>query len=149
MTDDMDALHPDSKALHADRPLNRTRAVTAPIWQTSTFWAETDEEFLDMATRPRHDMFYTRYGNPTHSQVAAVVAALEGGEEALVTASGGASPHSCHSMQPSIIMRVTLLNSSQLHVEMGLMFISKTSEVLFGKPSCRCSTSLRACRCAA
>jgi hypothetical protein len=53
------------------------------------------------------------------------------------------------SMQPSITMRLTLLNSSQLHVQMGLMFISKTSEVLFGKPSCRCSTSLRACRCAA
>jgi methionine-gamma-lyase len=91
MSDDRDDLLPDSLAIHADRALNRTRAVTPPIWQTSTFWAETDEEFLTMATEPRHDQFYTRYGNPTHSQTAAVVAALEGAEAGLVTASGMAA----------------------------------------------------------
>jgi methionine-gamma-lyase len=32
--------------------------------------------------------FYTRYGNPTHKEVEATVAALEGGETALLTSSG-------------------------------------------------------------
>jgi cystathionine beta-lyase/cystathionine gamma-synthase len=32
--------------------------------------------------------FYTRYGNPTHKQAEATIAALEGGEAALVTGSG-------------------------------------------------------------
>ena len=41
-----------------------------------------------MATAPRHDRFYTRYGNPTHTQAEAVVAALEGAEAALVASSG-------------------------------------------------------------
>src|SRR3954471_2409264 len=88
MTDHRDDMFADTRLIHADRDLNDTRAVTPPIWQTSTFWAETDEEFLEMATAPRHDRFYTRYGNPTHSQVAAVVAALEGAEAAHATSSG-------------------------------------------------------------
>jgi methionine-gamma-lyase len=41
-----------------------------------------------MATRPRHPRFYTRYGNPTHERVARLVARLEGGEAALMAASG-------------------------------------------------------------
>ena len=41
-----------------------------------------------MATQPRHPGFYTRYGNPTHERVCAVLADLEGTETALLTASG-------------------------------------------------------------
>src|SRR5947209_1861249 len=41
-----------------------------------------------MATTPRHAEFYTRYGNPTHKQVEAVITSLEDGEAALVTGSG-------------------------------------------------------------
>ena len=63
----------DTLAIHADRELNDTPAVVAPIWQTATFSARSAEEFLTMATEPRHDRFYTRYGNPTNSQAAAVV----------------------------------------------------------------------------
>jgi methionine-gamma-lyase len=81
-------LLPDSVAIHADRSLNDTPAVSPPIWQTSTFQADTPEEFLRQATEPRADRFYTRYGNPTHTQTAAVVAALERTEAALVMASG-------------------------------------------------------------
>ncbi len=88
MADAHDDLSPDSRAIHADRDLNDTRAVTPPIWQTSTFWAASEDEFLAMATEARHDRFYTRYGNPTHSQVAAVVASLEGAETALLASSG-------------------------------------------------------------
>jgi methionine-gamma-lyase len=89
--DSRDDLAPDSLAIHADRDLNDSHAVAPPIWQTSTFWADSGPEFLDMATAPRHDRFYTRYGNPNHSQVEAVVAALEGADAAMVTSSGMAA----------------------------------------------------------
>jgi methionine-gamma-lyase len=59
-----------------------------PIVQATTFAASTSEQFLDAANRSFTDEFYTRYGNPNHSQVAEVVAALEGAERAVVTASG-------------------------------------------------------------
>lgn len=78
----------DSIAIHADDPFNSTPAVSPPIWQTSTFGADSEEEFADMANRPRHDRFYTRYGNPTHTQTAAVVAQLEGAEAAMLSSSG-------------------------------------------------------------
>jgi methionine-gamma-lyase len=88
MSDRPSDLLPDSVAIHADRNLNETTAVTPPIWQTSTFRADTPEEFLHQASDPRADRFYTRYGNPTHSQVAAVVAALERTEAAMLAGSG-------------------------------------------------------------
>ena len=83
-----DDLQPETITVHADRDLNETTAVAAPIWQTSTFKGRSAEEFLTMATEPRSDRFYTRDGNPTHSHPAAVIAALEGAETALMTASG-------------------------------------------------------------
>ncbi|HEY8448124.1 MAG TPA: aminotransferase class I/II-fold pyridoxal phosphate-dependent enzyme [Thermomicrobiales bacterium] len=77
-----------SLAIHADDPIEQTASVAPPIHQTSTFAAETDEEFAAMATEPRHPRYYTRYGNPTLARAEAVIAALEGAEAALVAASG-------------------------------------------------------------
>jgi len=77
-----------TKAVHASREHNRTHAVTSPIWQTSTFHADSSEHFAEIATAARPAEFYTRYGNPTHRQAEAVIAALEGGEAALLAASG-------------------------------------------------------------
>jgi methionine-gamma-lyase len=91
MTDRHLDLSPESLVLHADRELNETTAITPPIWQTSTFGASSAEEFLARATEHRGDRFYTRYGNPTHSQTAAVVASLEGAEAALMAGSGMAA----------------------------------------------------------
>ena len=78
---------PGTKAIHADRDA-RHGAIVPPIVQATTFAAETNEAFLDAANRAFTDDFYTRYGNPNHTQVAEVVAALEGAERAIVTASG-------------------------------------------------------------
>jgi methionine-gamma-lyase len=78
----------DTTAIHADRDLNETSAVAPPIWQTSTFRGRSAEEFLLMATEPRADHFYTRDGNPTSTQAATVIAALEGAETAMMAASG-------------------------------------------------------------
>lgn len=77
-----------TRSIHSDRELNSTRAVVPPIYQTVNFWSEDLPAFADTAVEPRGSVFYTRYGNPNHSQVAAVVAELEGTETALVTASG-------------------------------------------------------------
>src|SRR5262245_37734222 len=79
---------PDTLAIHADAGLEPDSAIAAPIHQTSTFRARSAAEFAEMATRPRHERYYTRYGNPTLARCEAVIAALERAEAALVTASG-------------------------------------------------------------
>lgn len=77
-----------TRAIHAGKGENRTRAVTPPIWQTTTFSADSSEHFAEIATAVRPAEFYTRYGNPTHKEVEATIVALEGGEAALLTSSG-------------------------------------------------------------
>lgn len=79
---------PQTAAVHAASELNRTTAISPPIWQTTTFSAESAEHFYEIATATRPPEFYTRYGNPNHEQVEAVMAELEGGEAAMVTSSG-------------------------------------------------------------
>ncbi|MET0647144.1 MAG: aminotransferase class I/II-fold pyridoxal phosphate-dependent enzyme [Pyrinomonadaceae bacterium] len=77
-----------TRAIHAGKGENHTRAVTPPIWQTTTFSADSSEHFAEVASSVRPAEFYTRYGNPTHKEVEATIAALEGGETALLTSSG-------------------------------------------------------------
>jgi methionine-gamma-lyase len=78
-------------AIHADRDVHPSHSVARPIYQTAAFWAEDSESFAQAAVERRGKDFYTRYGNPNHAQVAAVVAQLENTEAALVTASGMAA----------------------------------------------------------
>lgn len=85
LTDDYGA---QTVGVHASTELNRTSAVSPPIWQTCTFRAESSEHFAELAQAVKPTEYYTRYGNPTHSQVEAIMVALEGGEAALVTSSG-------------------------------------------------------------
>ncbi len=59
--------------------------LATPIYQTSTFEV-TDSEQQVRATHT--DMFYTRYGNPTHTVVENAIAELEGTDAALLFASG-------------------------------------------------------------
>ncbi len=68
-------------------------AVTTPIVQTSTYtFADTAEirEFVRRkeAGAPKEREEYGRYGNPTQETVERKIAALEGGERALLFASG-------------------------------------------------------------
>jgi len=77
-----------TKCVHAPREFNRTSAISPPIWQTTTFLAESSEHFAALAKSVKPSEYYSRYGNPTHEQVEAVMATLEGGDDALVTASG-------------------------------------------------------------
>lgn len=59
--------------------------LVTPIYQTSTFEV-TDMEQQLRATHT--DMFYTRYGNPTHTVAESAIAELEGADAALLFASG-------------------------------------------------------------
>ncbi|HST53268.1 MAG TPA: aminotransferase class I/II-fold pyridoxal phosphate-dependent enzyme [Pyrinomonadaceae bacterium] len=77
-----------TRVIHAGKGENRTHAVTPPIWQTTTFSADSSEHFAEIATATRPAEFYTRYGNPTHKEVEATIVSLEGGEAALLTSSG-------------------------------------------------------------
>ncbi|MGH9753519.1 MAG: trans-sulfuration enzyme family protein [Blastocatellia bacterium] len=77
-----------SKSVYASKPLNRTSAISPPIWQTTTFSAETAEEFAEIAVATKPAEFYTRNGNPNHAMVEATLTALEGGEAAQVFSSG-------------------------------------------------------------
>src|SRR5262249_29556180 len=77
-----------TRVLHTANKFNETHAVTLPIGQTTTFRGDSPEQLAELCTALHPTEFYTRYGNPTHKQVETVMAALEGGEAALVTSSG-------------------------------------------------------------
>lgn len=85
MNDDMRAI--ETRLIHADRDAFSDGNVTPPIYQTSTFSFEDAQSMAD-AAGGRHERFYTRHGNPNHGQVERVLASIEGGESAMVAASG-------------------------------------------------------------
>src|SRR5438105_3045248 len=77
---------PETEAVHggSDRSKKNVPLAT-PIYQTSTFEV-TDS---DQQVRATHtDMFYTRYGNPTHTVAETAIAELEGADAALLFSSG-------------------------------------------------------------
>lgn len=75
-------------ATHADEAARSTKAISPPIWQTTTFSADSAEQLAEIALSSTPAEFYTRWGNPGHKQAEQVLAALEGGEAALVMSSG-------------------------------------------------------------
>jgi cystathionine gamma-lyase len=85
---DRAAWHDETRVLHADDDLATDSSVVAPIHYTATFRASDAGEFAEMANAPRHPAYYTRYGNPLHERVAAILAGLEETDTALLTGSG-------------------------------------------------------------
>ncbi len=75
----------ETMAVHAGEPTPRVAgAVVAPIFQSANFEYAGESSY--------HDLRYIRLNNtPTHDVVHAKLAALEGGEAAVVTASGMAA----------------------------------------------------------
>lgn len=65
--------------------------VTPAIEPASTFPARDVAELRNLATSPREQRFYSRYGNPTHAHAEAIVAELEGAPAAKLLASGMAA----------------------------------------------------------
>ncbi len=76
----------ETEAVRGGTDLSKKNGPLAtPIYQTSTFEV-TDSQQQVRATST--DMFYTRYGNPTHTVAEAAIAELEGTDAALLFASG-------------------------------------------------------------
>lgn len=75
----------DTKLIHAGEPTQRLHgAVVMPVFQSSTFENHGEQSY--------HDLRYIRLNNtPGHDVLHAKLAALEGSESALVTASGMAA----------------------------------------------------------
>ena len=81
-----------TKAIHAgEESLPRTGPLIPPIYQNSAFRFATADECVIGFTDESADCVYTRWGNPTQSVLEAKIAALEGSEDALATASGMAA----------------------------------------------------------
>lgn len=78
----------ETRVLHADASLADDSSVVAPIHYSATFSAKDAADFAEMANAARHSAYYTRYGNPVHERVCAILAELEGTETALLAASG-------------------------------------------------------------
>lgn len=77
-------------AIHAGEGRDpATNAHNTPIYQTATFSFETAEEKAHAMETGGH--FYSRTSNPTTTALEVKLAALEGAEEAIVTASGMAA----------------------------------------------------------
>ncbi|MDX2005699.1 MAG: PLP-dependent aspartate aminotransferase family protein [Meiothermus sp.] len=68
-----------------------TNAHNTPIYQTATFSFERAEEMIGAIAEPLDHYFYSRTSNPTTAALEKKLAALEGAEESLATASGMAA----------------------------------------------------------
>jgi methionine-gamma-lyase len=82
-----------TRAIHAGEPPKHGvgAAVGTEICRTSTFTFASTEEMKLWAEGKSSAYIYTRYGNPTLSVAQKKIAALEGAEAAVVTASGMAA----------------------------------------------------------
>ncbi|AKC69578.1 trans-sulfuration enzyme family protein [Pandoraea oxalativorans] len=78
----------ETASIVGDRDVCDETGVAPAIHYSSVFAAQSEQDFTAMSTRPQHPENYTRYGNPVHERVKAVMSQLEGTETALVTGSG-------------------------------------------------------------
>ncbi len=82
----------ETLAVHAgEAPCRATGALDTPIYQSTTFVSADADEMAAVYGEQKSGYMYTRYGNPTIHALEAKLAALEGGEAALATASGMAA----------------------------------------------------------
>jgi cystathionine beta-lyase/cystathionine gamma-synthase len=65
-----------------------TGSLTTPIYETTTFVFDTAEQVREYAEGKSQKFLYSRYANPTVLAVEKTIAAIEGGETALVLSSG-------------------------------------------------------------
>lgn len=78
--------HPETESVRGTSNLEKHNGpIAQPIYQTSTFQVTDSDEQLRVTGS---DVFYTRYGNPTHTAIENAIAQLEGADAALVFASG-------------------------------------------------------------
>ncbi len=112
-----------TKAIHGGKMPDTHKSVAPPIYQTATYYYDTAEEGARLGQEIPPGYVYTRWANPTTRALEEKIALLEGGEDALATASGMAAV-SCavltvvrpgdHAIAPSAIYQA----SYQLFAEM-------------------------------
>lgn len=79
-------------AVHAGEPLDRVTAASSPnLVMSSTFLADPEASFSAEGSHGEDSYFYTRWGNPTVTQLEQKLAALEEAESAMAFASGMAA----------------------------------------------------------
>ncbi|UCF78374.1 MAG: aminotransferase class I/II-fold pyridoxal phosphate-dependent enzyme [Candidatus Eiseniibacteriota bacterium] len=84
-------------AVHGKKRLDKhetqipIRALSTPIFQSSTFAFESAEQGAAIFAGEQEGYYYTRLGNPTQTALENEMAFLEGGEAGLATASGMAA----------------------------------------------------------
>jgi cystathionine beta-lyase/cystathionine gamma-synthase len=78
--------HQETEAVRGGTDLSKKNGpLSTPIYQTSTFEVTDSQRQVEVT---HTDMFYTRYGNPTHTVAESAIAELEGTDAALLFASG-------------------------------------------------------------
>jgi cystathionine beta-lyase/cystathionine gamma-synthase len=82
---------PSTQVIHADRAENPTRAVSPPIFQSSTYRWDAAAFGGEVSATSEPAQFYARWGHPNQKQLEAIVAVLEGAPRALAVASGAAA----------------------------------------------------------
>jgi len=84
---------PQTRAIHSGEPPKHGvgAPVTSAIVRSSTFTLSSSEELKRWAEGKSKAFMYTRDGNPTLAMAERKIAALEGAEDAVVTASGMAA----------------------------------------------------------
>ncbi len=84
--------NPFTAAIHGDKKyLSNLGGVSVPIHQSSTFVFKNAQEGADRFAGRAEGYIYTRLGNPTNRALEECIAGLEGGFDALATASGMAA----------------------------------------------------------
>lgn len=78
----------NSRAIHAGHDHNDLGSHISPIYQVSTFKFEDAAQGGRIFAGTEAGYRYTRLGNPNYTELQVKMAALEGGEAALVTSSG-------------------------------------------------------------
>lgn len=77
-----------TRAIHAGYTPNEHGSLASPIYQTSTFIFDSAEQGGNRFAGEEDGYIYARLGNPTATELSEKIASLEGGEAAVVTASG-------------------------------------------------------------
>ncbi|KRM36238.1 cystathionine gamma-synthase [Agrilactobacillus composti DSM 18527 = JCM 14202] len=77
-----------TQQIHAGHLKNSAGALTSPIYQSSTFVFDNAQQGANRFAGEEDGFIYTRLGNPTEQEIELKLAALEGAEAALFTASG-------------------------------------------------------------
>jgi len=93
----LDGVRFDTQSVHAGEPARKPfGSLTMPVVQTSTYCFENTDALIAHMRRKEQQLEplrgeYGRYGNPTQEVVEQKLAALEGGQRALVLSSGMAA----------------------------------------------------------